>query len=145
MISNNTNKWYTDLITLSCILYIVPIYLYFIRGVYYLFICALFNTYSSFMYHYHYEQHIGWLYTDMMFTIISFNVLLFDIIMYSEYQYLALVIVSFIFYYYGSGRKESYKRSDNYELFHLGWHLLIFILTTIHSYYHSDVLILFLL
>jgi len=137
-ITNNNYKWYTDLITLSCFLYIIPVYLYFIHGVYYLFICGLFNSISSFMYHYHYEQDIKWLYIDMIFTILSSIILLGDIIFYSEYEYLMLMTISIIFYYYASGRKESINRSDNYQIFHLGWHLVIFMLTTLHSYYHSS-------
>jgi hypothetical protein len=141
MISNeklliDTHIWYTDLITLSCFLYIIPLYLYYIHNVYYLFISGIFSSISSFMYHYHYEQNKKWLYADITCTSISFTILLIDIIIYKSYMYLFFIITSLLFYYVGSGRNEKFNRKEKYEIFHLGWHISIFVLTFLHSYYH---------
>ncbi len=139
MISTINHIWYKDIITLSCFLYIIPLYFYYICGVYYIFISGVCNMISSFMYHYHYEQNKNWLYIDMTCTTVSFIVLLFDILFFKDYIYFLFIITSLVFYYIGSGRNDTYNRNDKYQLFHLSWHLSIFVLTFLHSYYHSIV------
>ena len=143
MIYNNTNssskKYNIDIISLSTVLYIIPIFIYYVKCYYTLAYLGVFSSSTSFMYHITYEQSLFYLYLDMFFAVISFLYLLFDIFLYTTsfleyYWYTVLISCSCICYLCGTGRKETVNRELKYTIFHTSWHLLLFILTTSHAY-----------
>jgi hypothetical protein len=141
MLSTKKLKYiYIDHISLSVILYIIPLYLYYIKQYYLLFILGFFSSIASFLYHITYEQSTFYLYLDMTFSYISSFLLLYDILFYTFdliefYTYITLLTLACISYILGIGRDKSIERTQYYNIFHFIWHFLIFILTFSHSYF----------
>ncbi len=141
--NNNNNKLthkYVDHISLSVLLYIIPLCIYNIKQCYLLFTLGFFSAVTSFLYHITYEQSVCYLYLDMTFAYASSITLLYDILIYTTnviefYSYLSLLTMACVCYILGSGRNEKVERSNYYNIFHFIWHILIFILTLSHSYF----------
>jgi hypothetical protein len=139
--NNNIKLLYNriDHISLSVILYIVPIYIYFIKQYYLLSILGGISTVTSFLYHITYEQSILYLYLDALSAYSSFIVLFYDILFFTSniiefYMYMSILSFACISYLLGTGRNKTIERSNYYNIFHFMWHILIFILTLSHSY-----------
>jgi len=128
-----------DHISLSTILYIIPIYIYYIKGYYLLFILGFFSTITSFLYHITYEQSILYLYLDTFCAYSSFVTLSYDILFFTSniiefYTYMSILSFACISYFLATGRNKTIERSKYYNIFHFIWHILLFILTLSHSY-----------
>lgn len=128
-----------DLITFSCVLYVLPLWFYYEKEVYHLFYPGLLSVISSFLYHYTYEQSFVLLLLDMISSVICLCIFILDIIV-VHYEDIFMIefysiglIVCIYFYICGTGRKETRERSDDYLLYHFGWHMSIFMLSFIHS------------
>ena len=140
--SSNINKLKynkIDHISLSVVLYIVPIYIYYIKQYYLLSISGFFSTITSFLYHITYEQSSLYLYLDALSAYFSFIVLFYDILFFTSniiefYIYMSILSFACISYLLGTGRNKTIERSNYYNIFHFMWHILIFILTLSHSY-----------
>ena len=127
-----------DYISLSCVLYTLPIYIYFLKECYILGLLGTLNSLFSFLYHITYEQIEFYLRLDQLFSICTLTYFLHDITFYTTNQteyciYIFLLILSILFYSLGTGRHQTVYRSDNYSTYHLLWHLSIFVLSTIHA------------
>jgi len=128
-----------DFISLSVVLYIIPIFFYYVKGFYIFAYLGIFSSLTSFLYHITYEQSKLYLYLDMLFAIISFIYLVYDIILYTNsileyYWYIILLLFSITSYLCGTGRQKELNRHIKYIIFHTSWHLLIFILSISHAY-----------
>ena len=122
---------YVDHISLSVILYIIPLYIYYIKQFYLLFILGFFGSISSFLYHITYEQSLFYLYLDMSFSYLSFIILFYDILFYTYnliefYSYIIILTLACISYILGMGRKNNLERSNYYNIYHFIWHILIY-------------------
>jgi hypothetical protein len=126
-----------DKISLSLLLYIIPINIYFYNGDFIFSILGICCTFSSYLYHITYEQSFLYLYMDMFFATFTLNYLIFNIItvfnFYTQIYFFILLFLSLVCYLKGTGRKETLYRSNEYEKYHLYWHILLFILSLSHS------------
>ncbi len=128
-----------DHISLSVLLYGIPLYIYYIKQYYLLFILGFFSTVTSFLYHITYEQSTLYLYLDSICAYSSFITLFYDILFYTTniiefYMYMSIISFACISYLLGTGRPENIERTKYYNIFHFIWHILIFILSLSHSY-----------
>lgn len=135
----NSNKNKIDNISISLLLYLIPIFIYFYKTEIIFSTLGLCCTWSSYLYHITNEQSKLYLYIDMFFAITTLNYLLFDLLfittIYIKLYFLVLVLLSFCCYIKGSGRNKTINRSVEYEKYHLLWHILLFILSLSHSYF----------
>ncbi len=128
-----------DLISLSSILYILPILIYFFKNNFIFYVLGICCTLFSYLYHITYEQIKVYLYLDMFFSCITLFYLILDIIyitfinFYLFLYYMILINISIYFYYKGCGRNLSIERTSDYDRYHLYWHISLFILSTSHS------------
>ena len=142
-IDNNSNKkliyHHIDHISLSVLLYSIPLYIYYIKKYYLLFTLGFFSSATSFLYHITYEQSVLYLYLDATCAYSSFIILFYDILSYTTniiefYMYMSILSFACISYLLGTGRNENIERTKYYNIFHFIWHILIFILSLSHSY-----------
>jgi hypothetical protein len=136
---NECNKKQIDKISLTTILYFIPIYIYLIKSQHILCMLGICCTCFSYLYHITYEQVKLYLYFDMFFSIITMIHLHISMIPYyltNIYFVLYFYILNFIaisFYLKGCGRNKSFLRNSDYNKYHLYWHLCIFIISLSHS------------
>ncbi len=123
-----------DIVTLSVILNIIPIFLFYNSGLYLLYVLTSLSTLFSFLYHVTYESSKLFLYLDMSTTIICFGVFIKCILLNKyNYFYISFLTLSLYMFYLGSGRNKTQSRTCEYTMYHTIWHIMICILGCIYA------------
>jgi len=123
-----------DIVTLSIILNIIPIFLFYNSGLYLLYVLTSLSTLFSFLYHVTYESSKLFLYLDMSTTIICFGVFI-KCILFNKYNYfyISFLTLSLCMFYLGSGRNKTQSRTCEYTMYHTIWHIMICILGCVYA------------
>lgn len=145
MLDKNYNNHNIDIVTLSLLFNIIPISIFIYRDEYIFATLCILSTNFSFLYHVTYETSKLFLLLDA--TTSSMCFITFAIKIYNSiytYYYYTLLAFSLLFYYIGSGRQHSEKRTQLYIVYHTLWHLCLSItgiayglLEVNYHYYHE--------
>ncbi len=113
-----------DIVTLSLLLNVFPIYIFIYRNDYRQSILFILSTEFSFLYHITYESSKLFLYLDAIFaTLCSINFIINVMYSYYVWYYSTMIMISLFFYYMAIGRDKDEKRSKKYIIYHTLWHI----------------------
>ena len=124
-----------DVIAISSLLNLIPVLIYMYKNKFLLSTLIFLTSMSSYAYHITYEQSVFFERLDMSLALSTYCFFAYDFIFILQRPifYGLWSSLCIFFYWNGTGRHEYQQRSKKYEIYHLIWHICLWLMALHHS------------